>query len=349
MVRKQFRNHCPQSVTQQLDRSVESPLARPRLARSLLGALLTAWTFGSLASCSPRPQRQFRIMDPALQPLVPPDARGLARVRVDQLRATEFYRHCELTWGQPPLAPLYHRFGLPLQVDVWQLVLVATPSGSLLLVRGRFGPSGLEPGRDLFPGPRLRYRTHTLIEANGLAIGFLNPTTLVAGPLALVGRTLDWSNSSSSLPPALRAAITHVDPQSHVWFVATACQGESEPVLANCGSNSEKPSLAADLAVAPTNLRISVWMDPPWGDGAAPQQQSSEQALRQRGDRIPDWFRLARWQAKRLDGSGLRAQGLIPQQRWEAFWEELIGYLLAWTGPGRSRASKPSQSVLSYQ
>jgi hypothetical protein len=169
--------------------------------------------------CRPTPQPGVKI-DPALALLAPETAVMLAGVRMDGLRATEVYRRFA---NAPEWNGWFAGAGLDVRTDVWELLLVREPSGTVILARGKFSPGfgGLEP-RALPGAPRARYQGYTIIGDERASTVFLNSSTAVAGSGRGVRSILDRRAASRGIPPALEGEMRRLAPGAQVWAVSAA-------------------------------------------------------------------------------------------------------------------------------
>ncbi len=171
------------------------------------------------AGCRHKPQPGVKI-DPALALMVPETAVALAGVKVEAVRTTQFYkRHAD----EPALSEFSKITGLDLRKDVWELLLVFEPSGSVVMARGKFSPGfgGLEP-QVLEGAPRTPYKGYTIIGNEEASTAFLNSSTAVAGTAHAVRGIIDRRSASRGIPPALDEEIRKLPPGPHIWAVSAA-------------------------------------------------------------------------------------------------------------------------------
>jgi hypothetical protein len=171
------------------------------------------------AGCRGNPQPAVKI-DPALALMVPETAVTLAGVKMDALRATEVYRRFQ---SAPEWNELFAGTGLDVRTDVWELLLVVEPSGTVILARGKFSPGfgGLEP-RVLPGAPRARYKGYTVIGDERASTVFVNSTTALAGSGRGVRSILDRRAASRGIPSALEDGIRRLAPGAQIWAVTAA-------------------------------------------------------------------------------------------------------------------------------
>lgn len=208
-----------------------------------------------LAGCGSAQTRSARI-DPALASLVPPGTVLMAGIRMEDLRATPWYK---TTVGQRPLPvldSLVRETGLDPRQDIWELLFASDGTNIAILARGKFSPQGLEPRLERQGATRIPYKGYTLIGNEQGAVAFMNSTTAVAGRPAAVRSIIDQRGSSTGPPPALRQKIDSIPGQNQIWLVASGGFGElsksmpAEGNLANLTrvfSMIESATAAADL------------------------------------------------------------------------------------------------------
>lgn len=171
------------------------------------------------AGCRPKPQPGVKI-DPALALMVPETAVTLAGVKMDVLRATGVYRRYA---NAPEWSEFFASTGLDVRTDVWELLFVIEPSGTVALARGKFSPGfgGLEP-RVLPGAPRTRYKGYTIIGDERASTVFINSTTALAGSGRAVRSILDRRAASRGIPPAIEGEIRRLAPGAQIWAASAA-------------------------------------------------------------------------------------------------------------------------------
>ena len=149
--------------------------------------------------CSSAQTGAVRV-DGALAALVPADTVTLAGVRLDALRATPIYQK----WiaGKPLLMAdeFAKETGLDLRKDVSELLVASNGKDTVALARGKFSPAALDP------------------KLAG-TVAFINSTTAVAGPPAVVRAVVDRRNPSG-VPAALLAKVRTISAQNQIWAVS---------------------------------------------------------------------------------------------------------------------------------
>jgi hypothetical protein len=182
------------------------------LAFVLIGA-------AALESCGRTPARGVFI-DPAFGPLIPPDTRMLAGLRLEKLRATPLYQKYASRLNSNTLAEFKARTGLDPQKDIWEMLLAMTPNDALVMVRGRFTVGELEPKLDPLGNRRTSYKGYTLIGDDRYAVVFMNPGVAVAGTSASLRALLDQrDHPSTKLPAPLAARVASLESDDQLWLV----------------------------------------------------------------------------------------------------------------------------------
>ena len=182
--------------------------------------LLLAVTAALLASagCS-RVISPTVFLDPALAVLVPPDTQLIAGIRMQRLLSNPDFRTIV------PRSRTYRKFrvdtGLPLESNVWEYLLTYNGRDWLVLMRGKFTEMGMEPRLDKPDARRLSVDGVPVFGDEKGAIGFLNPTTAIAGQLEPVVRAIKGRNRTSGVPEPLERLAKKIPSENVVWFVST--------------------------------------------------------------------------------------------------------------------------------
>ena len=183
------------------------------------GILLTTGLLLAIG-CGGRKDGSVRI-DPALAPLVPSDTTVLAGVRMEALRNTPVYRKYAAEQKLPQLDEFVKRTGLDPRQDIWELLWAFNGKDYVAMVRGKFGPTGLEPELEKAGAKRLPYKGYSLIGSDELAIVFMNASVALAAKPATLRSILDQrDNGGGRIPPALARQIESVPAQSQIWVAA---------------------------------------------------------------------------------------------------------------------------------
>ncbi len=170
-------------------------------------------------SCSHPPQAV--LIDPALATLTPPDTTVLAGARIDKLRETTTYQRHFAGAHFTALDRFIEETGLDPQRDLWEILYAANGSKSVLMVRGRFSPTDLEPRIQREGVTHTAYRGYTLIGNENSSIFFMNQTTALSGSTPVLMRIIDRQNGGLSygIPAALMTLVRTLPQDSQFWAV----------------------------------------------------------------------------------------------------------------------------------
>jgi len=168
------------------------------------------------------------FVDPALAVLVPQDTSLLAGIRMQRIEAAS--SPSERFAQAPRLVNFRSRIGLPDDVDVWEYLLASNGRDWVTLMRGKFAEMGMEP--------RLKHPTAKRLSVDGIpvvgdehgAVGFLNPTTAIAGKLGVVIRAIQGRNSTAGIPESLEKLRSLISSTNEVWFVSSGPLPDMFPV-----------------------------------------------------------------------------------------------------------------------
>lgn len=188
-----------------------------------------------LVGCGSAQTRSVRI-DPALALLVPADTILLAGIRMEDLRATPFYKKSVGQRSLPVLDSLAKETGLDPRKDIWELLFASDGARTAILARGKFSAEGLEPRLERQGATRVPYKGYTLIGNEQAAVVFMNATTAVAGRPATVRAVIDQRGRSKGPPPALQQKISAISAQNQVWLAATGGFGELAKAMPDSGN-----------------------------------------------------------------------------------------------------------------
>jgi hypothetical protein len=170
------------------------------------------------ASCN-RAVSPTVFLDPALAVLVPPDTRLIAGIRMQRLLANPKFQ------AIVPDSRTYRSFredtGLPLESTVWEYLLTYNGADWLVLMRGKFTEMGMEPRLDKPEARRVSVEGIPVFGDENGAIGFLNPTTAIAGKLDAVIRAVEGRNRTSGVPEPLEQMAKKIPSDNVVWFAST--------------------------------------------------------------------------------------------------------------------------------
>jgi hypothetical protein len=159
------------------------------------------------------------FLDPALAVLVPPDTQLIAGIRMQRLLAHTDFQTIVLS------ARTYQKFrqdiGLPAESSVWEYLLTYNGSDWLVLMRGKFTEMGMEPRLDKPGSRRISVEGIPVFGDEKGAVGFLNPTTAIAGKLEAVIRGIEQRNRTSGVPERLGQLTRNIPSVNLLWFAST--------------------------------------------------------------------------------------------------------------------------------
>jgi hypothetical protein len=172
-----------------------------------------------LAVVTPLAVAQPRI-DNVLIRMVPTGTTSLAGARMDQIKATEFYRKLLEQSKLPQLETFATETGFDPRRDVRELLFASTPTGGVLLARGSFQikPEPLKEAK----AKLVRHGEYNIytFDANGFCV--LDQTLAAAGDVKSVEAALDeWTSGSHTSAAPLLAHAKQIDPKSQFWGVST--------------------------------------------------------------------------------------------------------------------------------
>ncbi|HCC57139.1 MAG TPA: hypothetical protein DEQ47_07725 [Solibacterales bacterium] len=168
--------------------------------------------------------------DPQLMNMVPPDAKVIAGVNVDQAASSPFGQY---VLGLLPSDPNFQQFvsvsGFDPRHDIHEILVAAVgpekPASHLFLARGTFNVDRL---LSLAPKP------HPLSEQNyngtrifsapgkdGMVFAFPDSNTAVAGDLASVKASLDRRSQTNSIDATLAARVSVLSSTLDAWAIST--------------------------------------------------------------------------------------------------------------------------------
>lgn len=183
--------------------------------RALALALLAAALF---TGC--RRQAAHIPIDPALATLAPHDTVFLAGIRFDKIRGTSVYRQFIEQRRIPELDRFARETGLDPRKDIWEFLIAFNGRQALVMARGKFAPAGLEPKLEREGARRFAYKGYTFLGDEHTAVTFMNATTALAGPTALVRSIIDQRDrTGGGIPRGLRERIDALPAASQVWAV----------------------------------------------------------------------------------------------------------------------------------
>jgi hypothetical protein len=183
---------------------------------SVVLAAVCLWSLGCL-----RQKGQVVFIDPALAILTPPDTTLLAGARLDKIRETTTYRQSFANLHIGALDRFARETGLDPNKDLWETLYASNGSQSVLMIRGRFSPTDMEPRLQREGATRTSYRGYTLVGDDKSSIFFMNQTTALAGSTPGLMRIIDRQNEhiSYGIPGSLTTLLQTIPPESQFWAV----------------------------------------------------------------------------------------------------------------------------------
>ncbi|HKD05978.1 MAG TPA: hypothetical protein VKB79_08750 [Bryobacteraceae bacterium] len=156
-------------------------------------------------------------VDNVLARMVPPGSTSLSGARMDQIKATEFYKRLVEQRKLPQVDRFAAETGFDPRRDVRELLFASNATGGVLLARGVFPLH--PPAPNAKPVRHGRYTIQTFDES-GFCV--LDGTLAAAGDLKSLEAALDeWVSGKHTAAQPLLARARGVDPGSQFWGVAT--------------------------------------------------------------------------------------------------------------------------------
>lgn len=188
-----------------------------------------------MVSCGPGIPPHVPI-DPALASLVPSDTVMLIGARIDQLSETQLF-HQLISAGLPEqVQPLVDNTGLDPTEDLWELLAASNGKTGVLMVRGKFSQSGMEPRVDWEGSRRMPYRGYLMIGDDESAVLFVNTTTALLGPPELLRSIIDGREDSAGISPALLEKVESIEYGNQIWMASIGGWGEPPAGAGNLGN-----------------------------------------------------------------------------------------------------------------
>lgn len=160
------------------------------------------------------------FVDPAFGPLVAPDTKLLAGIRLDKIRETPLYKKLD---GQLDLDRRLNLFsrrtGLDPRNDLWQVLLTSNGHDTLVMARGKFTTGEMEPRLGSLGNQRTFYKDYTLIGTPQTSVVFINPGVAVAGTQEALKNLIDHRAEYKDIPPALSAKLAALPHEDQMWLV----------------------------------------------------------------------------------------------------------------------------------
>jgi hypothetical protein len=211
-----------------------------------------------LSGCAPsRPTGVF--VDPAFGPLIPPDTKVMAGIRLDKLRETPLYKKLDSQFDLERRLNLFsERTGLDPRKDMWQVLFISDGTHSLVLARGRFTTGEMEPRLGELGGSRTEYKDYTIIGTPQTSVFFLNPGVAVAGAKSDLEHLIDHRAEYSKIPDGLDARLKELPTSDQLWLISDGVFPES--VLAGPDTTGAK-SMASNLVGYVRSVQVGVRAD----------------------------------------------------------------------------------------
>lgn len=161
------------------------------------------------------------FVDPAFGPLVPPDTKYMAGIRLDKIRETPLYKKLNGKFDLNRRLDLFsERTGLDPRTDLWQVLVASNGTDTLVLARGRFTVGEMEPRLGALGSTRTPYKNYTLIGNPQTSVVFINPGVAIAGKQSSLRNLIDHRGQWSQIPPALAAKLAEMPHADQLWMVS---------------------------------------------------------------------------------------------------------------------------------
>lgn len=176
------------------------------------------------AGCAPVRPRSGSPIDPALLMLTPGDTTSLLWVKMEKLVKTPGFSHfAKSGLLRDALDLLASQTSYDPRKDFWEVLIISSGTGAVLLARGQLAPLGMEPEFKKEGSKRIGYRGQTLISTGGVVLAFMSPSCLAVGSLQSVEHLVDARVEQRVGPPAaLLERANQIDRKNQVWWVSTA-------------------------------------------------------------------------------------------------------------------------------
>jgi hypothetical protein len=161
------------------------------------------------------------FIDPAFKPLIPPDTKYMAGVRLDKIRDTLVYKRLNGRLDLDRRLDLFsERTGLDPRKDLWYVLAASNGTDTLVLARGRFTTGEMEPKLGSLGNTRTRYKDYTLIGTPQNSVVFINPGIAAAGTQAQLRRLIDHRGEWRDVPEALAERLKPMPLEDQIWAVS---------------------------------------------------------------------------------------------------------------------------------
>jgi hypothetical protein len=154
-------------------------------------------------------------IDSTLVALVPPDATMLSGIRMEAVRATALYQKMLAQKALPQLDDFARQTGFDPRRDVRELLIASNGTDVLMAARGTFNLRAIEGST------KSSYKGYTLYASESRAVGLIDSTTAVAGPLPAVRAALDrYKSGDRARPEELLVRARQIPPENQIWSVS---------------------------------------------------------------------------------------------------------------------------------
>ena len=168
----------------------------------------------TLTACNSAETRLTGI-DSTLIALVPPDSTMLSGIRMEAVRATALYQKMLAQKALPQLDNFARQTGFDPRRDVRELLIASNGNDVLMAARGTFNLRAIEGST------KSSYKGYTLYASESRAVGLVDSSTAVAGPLSAVRAALDrYKAGDRARPEELLARARQIPSENQVWSVS---------------------------------------------------------------------------------------------------------------------------------
>jgi hypothetical protein len=171
-----------------------------------------------LAGC--RPPKASMQVDAALGPLVPPDTVVMVGAEIEKLKNTPVYQKHFASRDFPQLDEFSRRTGLDARKDIWELLFVSNGTEGLMMGRGKFSSSDLEPRLEKEGVERFGYKGYRMFGDENGAVLFINSSTAIVGRTAALRKLLDLRTENKlGIPQAMQQQVSKLPANAQFWAV----------------------------------------------------------------------------------------------------------------------------------
>lgn len=175
------------------------------------------------ASCQKSTTSSAVRVDPALTTLIPANTSVLVGAKLDKLRETQVYQKHFAQMSFPRLDDFARQTGLDPRKDVWEILFASDGKQSgVLMARGKFPTSELEPKLEQQGATRTRYKGYSLFGDERNAAFFMNSSTALAGSTERLKTIIDnRDRAGAGIPATLEPQVNAVPAAAQFWAVFT--------------------------------------------------------------------------------------------------------------------------------